>query len=109
MLAVFTLLTRPLAADETLGSPETANSADAFFAGTVVEASADKITVARSVLGKAEDRTFLLTPETKIEGSLAAKIRVTVRYRSDPSGDDIATMVLVRPAAPASPQSKQKK
>jgi hypothetical protein len=52
-----------------------------FFSGVVTELAADKITVLKSVLGKNSDtRTFLITEETRVEGKLRVKARVTVRY-----------------------------
>jgi hypothetical protein len=87
------LALRPLSADEP--SPAAAKKADAFFAGTVVEWTAEKITVTRTVLGKPENRSFVMTAETKVEGRLRARVRVTVRYVSDENGDT-ATMIVVR-------------
>jgi len=69
--------------------------ADAFFAGTVVETTPEKITVTRRVLGKAENHTFIVTQDTKVEGKLRVKIRVTVRYVPNDDGDT-ATMIVVR-------------
>jgi hypothetical protein len=83
----------PLWADE--HSAAAPKKADAFFAGTVVESTAEMITLTRTVLGKAEDRSFVVTPDTKIEGRLRARVRVTVRYISDENGDT-ATMIIVR-------------
>ena len=57
--------------------------------------------------GRAESRTFQLTSETKIEGSLALKVRVTVRYVTDDDGDT-ATLIVVRPQVGRAP-AKQKK
>ena len=91
----------PLAADETAGAD------DSFFAGTVGQVAAETIVVGRTVRGKAESRTFQLTPQTKIEGKLAAKVRVTVRYVSDDDGDT-ATLIVVRGAAPKSSKPKKK-
>ena len=85
----------PLSADE--HSAAAPKKADAFFAGTVVESTAEMITLTRTVLGKAEDRSFVVTPDTKIEGRLRARVRVTVRYISDENGDT-ATMIIVRSA-----------
>ena len=90
-----------LVADETA----TAKTADTFFAGTVTELTSETIVVGRTVRGKAESRTFQLTPQTKTEGKLAAKVRVTVRYITDEDGDT-ATLIVVRGAAK---QAKQKK
>ncbi len=49
----------PLVADET----GTAKTADTFFAGTVSQFNAETIIVGRTVRGKAESRTFSLTPQ----------------------------------------------
>jgi hypothetical protein len=94
----------PLAADET----SNAKAADTFFAGTVSQFTSETIIVGRTVRGKAESRTFSLTPHTKIEGKLAVKVRVTVRYITDDDGDT-ATLIVVRGSAPAPKPAKQKK
>lgn len=94
----------PLLADET----GTSKAADTFFAGTVSQFTSETIIVGRTVRGKAESRTFSLTPQTKIEGKLAIRVRVTVRYITDDDGDT-ATLIVVRGAAPAPKPAKQKK
>lgn len=94
----------PLVADET----GTSKAADTFFAGNVAQFSAETIIVGRTVRGKAESRTFSVTPQTKIEGKLAVKVRVTVRYITDDDGDT-ATLIVVRGSAPAPKPAKQKK
>ena len=91
----------PLWADENA----TTKAADTFFAGTVTELTSETVVVGRTVRGKAESRTFQLTPQTKTEGKLAAKVRVTVRYITDDDGDT-ATLIVVRGAAK---QAKPKK
>jgi hypothetical protein len=78
-----------VAQDETLPKP------DAFFAGTVIESTPEKLTVSRMVRGKTEKRSFAVTPDTKVEGKLRLKVRVTVRYTTDDDGDT-ATRILVR-------------
>jgi len=92
----------PLRADETA----TTKTADSFFAGAVTELTSDTIVVGRTVRGKAESRTFQLTPQTKTEGKLAVRVRVTVRYVSDDDGDT-ATMIVVRGAV-KQPKPKKK-
>jgi len=92
----------PLMADKT----STANTADTFFAGTVTELTTETVTVGRTVRGKAESRQFQLTPQTKTEGKLAVRVRVTVRYITDDEGDT-ATMIVVRGAA-KQPKPKKK-
>jgi hypothetical protein len=94
----------PLPADET----NTSKTADTFFAGTVSQSSSETIIVGRTVRGQAESRTFRLTPHTKIEGKLALRVRVTVRYITDDDGDT-ATLIVVRGAAPVPKPPKQKK
>jgi hypothetical protein len=70
---------------------------DAFFAGTVVTTTQDQITISRTVLGTTEQRSFRVTPDTRVEGRLRARVRVTVRYSSDDDGDT-ATLIVVRAA-----------
>jgi hypothetical protein len=70
---------------------------ETFFAGTVMESTAEKITVSRVVLGKTEKRTFRVTPDTKFEGKVKSKVRVTVRYVTGDDGDT-AELVVVRTA-----------
>jgi hypothetical protein len=94
----------PLLADETGSS----KAADTFFAGTVSQFTSETMVVGRTVRGKAESRTFSLTPQTKIEGKLAVKVRVTVRYITDDDGDT-ATLIVVRGSAPTPKPAKQKK
>jgi hypothetical protein len=67
-----------------------------FFSGTIEEMPEGKITVARSVLGSApETRSFIVTPETKIEGKLKVKVRVTVGFKPSENGD-VAVRIIVR-------------
>jgi hypothetical protein len=68
---------------------------DNFFAGTVEVCTDQKLTVSRAVLGKTEKRDFKITSETKVEGKLRTKVRVTVRYESGEDGE-IATLIVVR-------------
>jgi hypothetical protein len=65
------------------------------YAGTVSEFSSDKVVVAKTK----ESRTFKITPETKIEGKLKAKVRVTVRYVADDDGYT-ALRIIVRTSTP---------
>lgn len=77
-----------------------------FFSGDVVELTAEQVTVERKVRGKEQQKhTFLLRADTKVEGKLAVKARVTVGFKTTEEGD-IAVRVIVRPkpAATASPK-----
>ncbi|MEO8658651.1 MAG: hypothetical protein ABI693_09280 [Bryobacteraceae bacterium] len=75
-----------------------------FFSGDVVELTPEKLTVERKVRGKDQQRhTFVLRPDTKIEGKLLVKARVTVGFKNA-EGVDVAVRVIVRPKpAPVSP------
>jgi hypothetical protein len=76
--------------------PAEAAPEDHFFSGTVTAKTEDSITVTRSVLGKSPvTRTFTISPETRIEGKLRVKARVTVRYIEREEGD-VAVHVIVR-------------
>ena len=67
-----------------------------FFSGVVTTLADDRITVFKTVLGKSsETRTFLITPETRVEGKLRVKVRVTVRYTRQEDGDR-ALHIIVR-------------
>jgi hypothetical protein len=68
---------------------------ETFFAGNVIEFTREQITVSRVVLGKTEKRVFRVTPETKCEGKVKAKVRVTVRYVTTDEGET-AELIIVR-------------
>lgn len=91
---------RALDVQEGQDHPQPAKKSDLFFAGTVVDSASGKITVSRVVLGKTQRRAFRITPDTKIDGKLRARVRVTVQYITDEDGIDVATLVIVRTAQP---------
>src|SRR6188768_947357 len=67
-----------------------------FVSGTVTEFTADHIVVNRALLGQApENRTFLMNAETKVEGKLKSKARVTVGFKTTDEGD-VAIRIIVR-------------
>jgi hypothetical protein len=69
---------------------------DQTFSGPIVEVTATQITVSRSILGKpAEKRTFAIKPDTRIEGKLKVRVKVTVGYVTTDDGD-VARLVVVR-------------
>ena len=71
---------------------------DETFSGLIVELSPTKITVSRSILGKpAEKCTFGIKPDTRVEGKLRVRAKVTVGFVTTDEGD-IARLVVVRPA-----------
>jgi hypothetical protein len=69
-----------------------------YFSGTISVLDEEKVTVLKTVLGKnSESRTFQITKETRIEGKLKLKSRVTVRYTHDDEGNR-ALHIIVRTA-----------
>ena len=55
-----------------------------------------RIVVNRALLGKPpENRTFLITSETKVEGRLRVGARVTVGFKPGEEGD-VAVRIIVR-------------
>jgi Cu/Ag efflux protein CusF len=81
--------------------PPAQAQADQFFSGNVTKLEAEKVTVTRLVLGKVDaTKTFTVTPETRIEGKLKLKARVTVRFAAADDGDR-AVHILVRTTAAA--------
>jgi len=69
---------------------------DDTFSGPIVELSSERITVSRSVLGKpAEKKSFWIKPDTRVEGKLRVKIKVTVGFVTTEEGD-IARLIVVR-------------
>ncbi len=67
-----------------------------YFSGTITALDENKVTVIKTVLGKnSETRTFLISKNTRIEGKLKLKVRVTVRYTRDDAGDH-ALHIIVR-------------
>jgi hypothetical protein len=95
-LAVVPLSVLPCPQDPTEKKTE-APKPDTFFAGSVVEFTTEKITVSRVNLGKTEKRVFRITPDTKCEGKLTKKVRVTVKYVASDDGET-AELIIVRSA-----------
>jgi hypothetical protein len=73
---------------------------DDTFSGSIIELTAAKITVSRSILGKpAEKRIFLITSATRIEGKLHVKSKVTIGFVTTDDGD-VARLIVVRQKPP---------
>jgi hypothetical protein len=72
-----------------------------FVSGTVTDLPPGRIVVNRALRGEPpEDRTFLITAETKVEGTLKTNAPVTVGFIPSEEGD-IAMRIIVRSATPA--------
>lgn len=96
ILKIVTLLTLAAWPSECLHGQEPNPEANAIVSGTVTDLQPNRIVINRAVLGKpAEERAFLITSETKVEGKLRVNARVTVGYRPSEEGD-IATRIIVR-------------
>ncbi len=68
--------------------------------------SVTRITVSRSILGKpAEKQTFWIKTDTRIEGNLRMKARVTVGYVVADEGN-VARLIVVRSAQKTPPEKK---
>ncbi len=67
-----------------------------FFSGVVLTFSPDSITVNRKGLGQdSQTRTFMVDSNTRIEGKLRVKAKVTIRFAASESGDR-AVRIIVR-------------
>ena len=80
---------------------------DDTFSGPIVEISSERITVSRSILGKPADRrSFWIKPDTRVEGKLRMKVKVTVGFVTTDEGD-IARLIVVRTAQKPSQEKKK--
>jgi len=72
----------------------TGNTAAATLkmSGTIVSSSSSELVLSSKVNGKAEQDNFVVNPETKTKGTLAAGERAVVRYKNE-NGQKVATMI----------------
>ena len=68
--------------------------------GTVSSFTATSLILSHEVKGKKTETTFVLNPETKLQGTLANGARADVHYRVE-NNQHIATMVQVHQPKPA--------
>lgn len=81
-------------------TPKTEPKYDDTFSGSIIELTTSKITVSRSILGKpAEKRVFLINSDTRIEGKLHVKLKVTIGFVTSDDGD-VARLIVVRQKPP---------
>jgi hypothetical protein len=67
-----------------------------FWSGRLVEITDESVTVRRTLPGREpEDRKFLRTPATKVDGELALSVRVTVGYVQS-AQTNVARRIVVR-------------
>jgi hypothetical protein len=78
-------------------APKKAVIANDKFSGTVTELNPESVTVVRTVPARdAVTRKFLLDAQTKVEGKLRLKARVTVQYSVEDEGQFRAVHIIVR-------------
>lgn len=100
LIAAACAIAVPQDADIKVDTPKTEPKFDETFSGIIVELTDAKITISRSILGKpAENRSFLLQSDTRIEGKLKTKLKVTVGFVTTPDGD-VARLIVARPPKP---------
>ncbi len=81
-------------------TPKTEPKYEDTFSGSIIELTTSKITVSRSILGKpAEKRVFLIDSDTRIEGKLHVKLKVTIGFVTSDEGD-VAKLIVVRQKPP---------
>jgi hypothetical protein len=84
---------------QTSGSPAPKKAAPAaeIFSGTVTKLTGESVTVVRKVPGHdAVTREFVRDAQTKVEGKLRERVRVTVRYMAGDDGGFVAVYIIVR-------------
>ena len=65
---------------------------DLRISGTAVSSSASELVISSKVKGKTEQETFVVNPQTKTTGELAAGYMAVVHYRDD-NGQKVATSI----------------
>ena len=95
LLGIGILTAPPLRSQEQV--PKKAVQAAQIFSGTITKLTDENITVVRTVVGKpAVTREFTRDGQTRVEGKLRERARVTVRYRSIDGGGYLAVDIIVR-------------
>ena len=71
------------------------------FSGTVTDLKPDRVSVRRSIAGSsAEIKAFLIQSDTRVEGKLRLKVRVTVGFVTNEDGEAVARLIVVRQTTP---------
>jgi hypothetical protein len=79
------------------GGPAKTAASEENFSGTVTKLTPDSVTVVRKLPGHdAVTREFMRDEETRVEGKLRERARVTVRYRAAEDGGFAAVYIIVR-------------
>lgn len=95
ILALGVFAASPLDAQE--AAPKKTAPSEQIFSGTVTKLTDESITVVRTVLGHpAVTRDFARDAQTRVEGTLRERARVTVRYKPGEDGGYLAVDIIVR-------------
>ena len=82
-------------------SKNTANMSGTLkMSGKIVSSSSTELVMSSSKKGKTEQETFVVNPQTKTTGTLAAGERAIVRYKNE-NGQKVATMINAHKATTA--------
>ena len=91
-----------------MAAQEAVDPASFFYGVVTAFQPGQKVTVLRTILGKdPETRSFLIDSNTKIEGQIKVKGKVTVRFTAGSDGDT-AVSIVVRDSSSTSPPKKKK-
>jgi len=86
----------PVWAQENPGGQTIQEQSDTF-SGTVIELKSDRLSVRRAIARTSvENKAFLIQPDTRVEGKLRLKARVTVRFVTNEAGEAVAMLIVVR-------------
>jgi hypothetical protein len=98
----WTPVARPQEASPAQQAPaQEAETQTETFSGTVTDLKSDRVTVRRSIAGStAESKVFLIQSDTRVEGKLRLKARVTVGFVANENGEAVARLIVVRQAPP---------
>jgi hypothetical protein len=93
LLLCLTALVPVCLADEKPAAP---SSGVQFWSGTVTELAADRVVIRRTLPNRdPEERKFVITQDTKVEGELAVESRVVIGY-VQANASAVARRILIR-------------
>jgi len=100
-MALIAVAGTPIARARDAQQTEQSKARTDTFSGTVIDLKPDRVAVRRGIAGStAEIRAFLIQSDTRVEGKLRLKARVTVRFVANETGEAVAKLIVVRQTAP---------
>jgi hypothetical protein len=88
-------------------SKSSATSSSMKMSGTIVSSNSSQLVLSSKSNGKSEQETFVLNPQTKTKGTLAAGDWAIVHYKNE-NGQKVVTTVTAHPEKTAKTASKTK-